>query len=84
MDREHKVTITNKELFCATAVNKVLYLSPEAVLLDSEVGKIGIKGSGLFVENIDSKTGVANIKGNIHSVSYYDKNNKNSWLKRLK
>lgn len=81
--RAHEIKIISKELLIATAVNKVEYLSPEAILIDSDMGKIGIKGSGLFVENLNSETGVISLKGAIHSVAYYDKDNKNNFIKRI-
>ncbi|MFI3326197.1 MAG: YabP/YqfC family sporulation protein [Clostridia bacterium] len=79
----HTVTLNSKELLTVTAVIKVEYLSPEGVLLDTQVGKIGVKGANLFVDNLNSETGVITIKGLINSFTYYDKDSKSNFLKRI-
>lgn len=81
--RPHSISISSKELLTATAVNKVEYLSPEAILIDSDMGKIGVKGSNLYVDNLNSETGIITVKGNIQSLAYYDKDSKNNFIKRI-
>ncbi len=82
-NREHTLIVSAKTTITATAIQKVEYLSKEAVILDSDVGRIGIKGHDLFVENLDSGTGSVIIKGSIITIAYYEKDDKSGLFKRI-
>lgn len=79
----HKIELLSREILKANAVKKIEYLSPEAIIISTELGRLAIKGQNLHVDNLDSKTGELLLKGYICSFYYLEKNTDNKWIKRI-
>lgn len=80
---KHKVNINFRESIFASDIKKIEYLSPEAVILDTGMGRMSVRGSGIYVESLDSVSNDIIIKGKISGVIYHEKNENNKWLKRI-
>lgn len=82
----HGITINERKLVYITGVEKIESFDEEEFLLDTNMGFLAIKGSGLEIVRLDTKDGTISIKGNIDSFAYFDsikKNNKSSFMEKL-
>ncbi len=79
----HKFECLSRELVKANCVSKIDYLSPQAVLITTELGKMSVKGDDLFVDSLNKETGEIYIKGNICVITYHEKDTNNKWIKRV-
>ena len=82
----HGITINERKLVYITGVEKIESFDEEEFLLDTNMGFLAIKGSGLEIVRLDTKDGTLSIKGNIDSFAYFDsikKNNKSSFMEKL-
>ncbi|MFI3207228.1 MAG: YabP/YqfC family sporulation protein [Clostridia bacterium] len=79
----HKFECISREILKANAVTKIDYLSPQAVLLSTNMGKMSVKGENLFVDSLNKETGEIIIKGNVSVITYHEKDANNKWIKRI-
>ena len=82
----HGITINERKLIYITGVEKIESFDEEEFLLDTNMGFLAIKGSGLEIVRLDTKDGIISIKGNVDSFAYFDsikKNNKSSFMEKL-
>lgn len=73
---EHKVIIDNREKISFSGVKDVGDFSQEQVQLYTIKGGCIVKGKGLKVQKLDVEDGRVYIEGNIISIAYSDKNNR--------
>ena len=79
----HGITINERKLVNITGVIKIESFDEEEFLLETNMGYLAIKGSGLEIMRLDTKEGTLSIKGNMDSLAYFDslkKNSKSSFL----
>ncbi len=82
----HGISINERKLVYITGVKKVESFDDEEFLLDTNMGFLAIKGTGLEIVRLDTKDGVISIKGTVDSFSYFDsikKNGKSSFMEKL-
>lgn len=79
----HNVEINKRNELKASGVEKVEYLSDEAVLVNTAMGKMAIKGESLHIEDLNSQSKNLYIKGKINSVTYLEKDANSNWIKRI-
>ena len=82
----HGISINERNKMYITGVNKIESFDEQEFLLDTYMGFLAIKGSGLEILRLDTKDGILSIKGTIDSLSYFDsikKNNKTSFFDKL-
>lgn len=73
----HDVKIIDRNFISLSGILKVVSFNDLEFLLESNMGNIFIKGSGLEVLKMDTVDGLVKIKGRIDSLIYSDKNLKN-------
>lgn len=79
----HSFNCKSREDFKVNCVSKIDYLSPNAVLFSTSVGKMSVRGENLYVDSLNKETGELYIKGNISIISYHEKDANNKWIKRI-
>ena len=68
----HGISINERKLIYITGVNKIESFDEEEFLLETNMGYLAIKGSGLEIVRLDTKDGVVSIKGTVDSFSYFE------------
>ena len=82
----HGISINERKLIYLTGVQKIESFDDEEFLLETNMGYLGIKGSGLEIVRLDTKDGTLSIKGNIDNLSYFDnlkRKDKSSLMEKL-
>ncbi|MBO5253205.1 MAG: YabP/YqfC family sporulation protein [Clostridia bacterium] len=81
--KKHTVTLDNRERLTATGVDRVDFLSGELITAHTSIGRMNIKGDGLFVENLNAETGELLVRGRVLAMSYTDGVAPTGFFKRL-
>lgn len=82
----HGISINERKLIYITGVNKIESFDEEEFLLETNMGYLAIKGSGLEIVRLDTKDGIVSIKGTVDSFSYFEnmkKGGKSSMFDKL-
>lgn len=94
MDREvdnlilggHELKISDRREIFLTGIKKITSFDNEEFLMESNMGVILLKGSGLEILRLDTHDGNVKIKGKINSFTYLDadsKQDKESFFSKL-
>lgn len=94
MDREvdnlliggHELKITDRREIFLSGIKKITSFDNEEFLMESNMGIILLKGSGLEILRLDTHDGNVKIKGKINSFTYLDgdaKQDKESFFTKL-
>lgn len=73
----HIVSLNERKSIVITGVKKIESFDNEEFLLNTNLGGMLIKGSGLEMIKLDTLEGNVSIKGHIDSISYLDDTFKN-------
>lgn len=82
----HSLSLNNRQEGTVTGVRDVHSFHEGEILLDTEAGKLSIRGEKLHVKQLNLEKGQADIQGRVDSFTYLSKNTKNkeeSLLKRM-
>lgn len=82
----HTVEIKKRQTGRVTGVKEVDAFSEEEILLQTEEGRLRVKGSGLHIQSLDLKEGILTMEGRTDSLTYLSKGEKvqaESFMKRL-
>ena len=82
----HGISVNERKLVYITGVLKIESFDEEEFLLETNMGFLAIKGSGLEIVRLDTKDGIVSIKGTIDSLAYFEnlkKGNKTSVFEKL-
>lgn len=82
----HEIKISDRREIFLTGIKKISSFDNEEFLLESNMGVILIKGSGLEILRLDTHDGNVKIKGKINSFTYLDgesKQDKESFFTKL-
>lgn len=83
----HGISIAERKSVVVSGVKKIESFDNEEFLMDTTLGFLIIKGSGLEIIKLDTYQGNVSIKGQIDSLAYTDINNKkdkdNSLISKL-
>ena len=72
----HNVTLNERKNIVITGIKKIDSFDKEEFLLETSMGYMVIKGSGLEMIKLDTYQGNVSIKGKVNSVTYMDNINK--------
>lgn len=70
--KQHKITMTNRQLCLITGVKDVLSFDVKEVLLETEQGMLAIKGEDLHVSRLSLDAGEVDVDGKVDSFTYSD------------
>lgn len=82
----HGININERKIIYLTGVIKIESFDNEEFLLETNMGYLAIKGSGLEIVRLDTKDGTLSIKGSVDSLAYFDNlknNSKSSFMEKL-
>ncbi len=82
----HTVEIKKRQTGRVTGVKEVDSFSEEEILLQTEEGRLRVKGSGLHIPSLDLKEGLLTMDGRTDSLTYLSKGEQvqaESFMKRL-
>lgn len=81
----HNILINDRQSIQINGVTKIESFDNEEFLIDTVLGKLGIKGENLEIIKLDTYEGVITIKGLIYTLSYLDDKRKkdNTMIERL-
>lgn len=83
----HGVSIAERKNVLVTGVKKIESFDNEEFMMDTTLGFLVIKGSGLEIIKLDTYQGNVSIKGQVDSLSYMDsslkKDKDNSFINKL-
>lgn len=72
----HELKIIDRREIALTGIKKITSFDSEEFLLESNMGPILIKGSGLEIMRLDTHDGNVKIKGKINGFNYLDNKEK--------
>lgn len=72
----HELKIMDRREISLTGIKKITSFDSEEFLLESNMGIILIKGTGLEIMKLDTHDGNVKIKGKINSFTYLDNKEK--------
>ena len=77
------IIIENRKQISLTGVSECLGFDEETLLLDTKLGKLTVKGTGLHILNFNTETGELSAEGRIHAIGYTQNDAKNGFFGRL-
>ncbi len=82
----HRLTLMNRQSGTVTGVHDIDSFNESEILLETEAGKLSVKGEALHVKRLNLEKGEADIEGKIGSLTYLSRNTEKkeeSLLKRM-
>ena len=83
LTREQNIILQNAKRLSISGVKEVLSFDEQAVSLDTDLGRLEVRGTGLKIDSFNTATGDMLILGTIYALVYTGVTNKQSFLKRL-
>ena len=74
----HGISINERKIVYITGVLKIESFDEEEFLLETNMGYLAIKGSGIEIVRLDTKDGIVSIKGTVDSFAYFENIKKGS------
>ncbi len=68
--RNHNIIVEDRKKMTLTGVKDVLSFDEETVVLDTYLGRLTIKGTGLHIMGFDTNTGDLIAEGKIYALVY--------------
>ena len=66
----HNIIVEDRKKMTLTGVKDVLSFDEEAVVLDTSLGRLTVKGSGLHIINFDTNSGDLSAEGRLYALVY--------------
>ena len=79
----HNIIIEDRKKMTLTGVKDVLSFDDETVVLDTTLGRLTVKGSGLHIINFDTSSGDLAAEGKLYAVVYTSEEKSGGLLSRL-
>lgn len=69
-EKEHKLVLERREKALVTGVKDVISFDEKEILLQTEFGKMTVKGEGLHVKRLTLEKGEAELEGQVNGILY--------------
>ena len=69
-EKEHKLVLDRREKATVTGVKDVISFDEKEILLQTEFGKMTVKGEGLHVKRLTLEKGEAELEGQVNGLLY--------------
>ena len=66
----HRLTLTDRQCGTMTGIHDIYSFDEKEILLETDFGKLSVKGEQLHVKSLDLEKGEADIEGKIGSLVY--------------
>ncbi len=81
--QNHNLIIENRKKFTLTGIKEVVGFDDEAVTLDTALGRLVIRGSGLHIVSFNTDIGELEGNGRIHAFIYTAEESGSGFFSRL-
>ncbi len=75
--------LENCEKLRLSGINKVISFDEEALSLETELGRLEIRGRGMHIDSFDTAAGDMSVSGYIYALVFSDNNSRKGFLKRV-
>lgn len=72
-EKKHSISLVNRSEMSLSGVNDVSEFSDSQVMLKTSMGGLCIKGKNLSINQLNTNTGMLDVKGEIHLIQYVNK-----------
>lgn len=79
----HNIIVEDRKKMTLTGVRDVLSFDEETVVLETALGRLTVKGSGLHIANFDTKSGDLFAEGRLYALVYTSEEKSGGFLSRL-
>ena len=79
----HNIIVEDRKKMTLTGVKDVLAFDDETFVLDTSLGKMTVKGSGLHIINFDTKSGDFSAEGKLYALVYTSDEKNGGFLSRM-
>ena len=79
----HSVIIEDRKKLSLSGVKECIGFDEETILLNTVLGKLTIKGSGLHIQNFDTESGGLEATGKVHAVVYTTDDSRGGFWSRV-
>lgn len=79
----HSIIIDNRKQINLTGISDCIGFDEETILLDTKLGKLTIKGSGLHIISFNTDNGDLIAEGQIHAIGYTQNDKKGGLITKL-
>lgn len=81
--KSHNIIVENRNKFTLTGVKEVLAYDENTILLDTDLGKLTVRGENLRLGQFDTVKGDINGSGEIYALAYSSNETSGGFLSRL-
>ena len=79
----HKLTLQQREALSMTGVTEVVSFDENAVIVNTELGRLTVQGQQLQLKTLSVEGGQIAVEGNIAALQYEEPRQKGGWVHRL-
>ena len=79
----HNIILEDRKKMTLTGVKDVLSFDEETVVLDTSLGRLTVKGSGLHIVNFDTKSGDLSAEGRLYALVYTTEEKSGGFFSRV-
>ena len=80
---EQNIIMESREKISVSGVKNVISFDDETILLDTELGRLTVKGDGLHIESFHNETGELTATGKLHAAVYLGDAKQGGFINRL-
>lgn len=79
----HNIIVEDRKKMTLTGVKDVISFDEETVVLDTSLGRLTVKGSGLHISNFDTKSGDLSADGRLYALVYTSEEKNGGFFSRV-
>lgn len=79
----HNIIVEDRKKMTLTGIKDVLSFDEETVVLDTSLGRLTVKGSGLHIVNFDTKSGDLSAEGRLYALVYTTEEKSGGFFSRV-
>ncbi len=79
----HSIILQDRKELSLTGVKDCLNFDEETISLETNLGKLTIKGSGLHIQNFNTDNGELSCEGKIHALVYTYDEKQNGFFSKI-
>ena len=79
----HNIIVEDRKKMTLTGVKDVLSFDEETAVLDTSLGRLTVKGSGLHIVNFDTKSGDLSAEGRLYALVYTTEEKSGGFFSRV-
>lgn len=81
--RNHNIIVEDRKKLTVAGVRQVLSFDEETVMLETELGKLAVKGTGLHITSFNTETSELVGEGRLHALIYTANEKNGGFLSNL-